>query len=132
MDDDQVDDCGESAQIDERSWVGLKDSTLATRFRSASTEAPMAPVLSVAYDDPGEKYAPIAELMKERKLLESVASTLSARFPLKRPATIRATICDDDDAYYDNESNEIQLCYEYVQFYYDLIADPEHAGDGMI
>ena len=38
--------------------------------------------------------------------------------------------CDDANAFYDADLNEIQFCYEYVKFYYDLKADElEAAGE---
>lgn len=147
----RTDACREDARLAERSWSALKDHVAAEgsgdlrRNRRADDEdeddeededenpgGPLGATIHVQYDDPGDKYRPIADLMKERRLLETVAAKLMARFPLKRDVTLKATLCDDDDAYYDGRSNEITLCYEYTQFYYDLIADPEHAGEGMI
>ncbi|HHY48176.1 MAG TPA: hypothetical protein GYA10_00265 [Alphaproteobacteria bacterium] len=134
MGDERIEDCAESSRLHQRSWAAMKDTVTATQFSAAAhgRRASPAPSFAIVYDDPGERYAPIAALMRERRLLETVAEKLTARFPLRRPATMRATLCDDDDAYYDEESDEISLCYEYVQFYYDLIADPAHAGEGMI
>ena len=135
--DNRIDGCREDARLAERSWSALKQQIGADGGEDDEDEqngragAPGA-AIRVHYDEPDAKYRPIAELMKQRKLLETVAETLMSRFPLKRETTIKATLCGDDDAYYDGTRNEITLCYEYTQFYYDLIADPENAGAGMI
>ncbi len=125
MGDNRIEDCREDARLAERSWSALKEQ--AGEDDDAGDAA-----LAVAYDAADAKYQAIADLMKQRRLLETVAESLASRFPLQRGATLRATLCGDDDAYYDSTRDEITLCYEYTQFYYDMIADPEHAGDGMI
>jgi hypothetical protein len=146
MGDNRIEGCREDARLAERSWSALKEQIVADDGRRRDRDEddddgdrdddrpsqPQGAPISVEYDTPDAKYQAIADLMRERRLLETVAATLAARFPLKRDATLKATLCGDDDAYYDNNRNEITLCYEYTQFYYDLIANPEHAGDGMI
>jgi hypothetical protein len=139
--DNRTDACREDARLAQRSWDALKERISGGGGERRDDEdeddddddrAPTGAAIRVVYEAPGETYRPIAELMKERRLLESVAERLSARFPLRREATIKAELCGDDDAYYSGGRNEITLCYEYTQFYFDLIADPENAGAGMI
>jgi hypothetical protein len=144
MGDNRIEACREDARLADRSWSALQEHIAAGDGRDRARNdddaeddedrpsAPLGGSIAVEYDTPDAKYQAIADLMQERRLLETVAETLAARFPLRRAATLKATLCGDDDAYYDNNRNEITLCYEYTQFYYDLIADPEHAGDGMI
>ena len=139
--DNRTDACREDARLARRSWDALKDHIAGRgepddedddddegdERRGAAGQA-----IRVVYEDPGNTYRQIADLMKERRLLETVAERLSSRFPLSREATMKAELCGDDDAYYSGRRNEITLCYEYTQFYFDLIADPENAGAGMI
>lgn len=122
--DNRTDACREDARLAERSWASLKE-WVASGDGSGDT----ARVITVSYEDAGD-YEAIASLMKERQLLETVAENLMARFPLRREVEIIATLCGDDDAYY--ESGRITLCYEYTQFYYDLIANFDRAGEGML
>ena len=149
--DNRTDACREDARLAQRSWDALKahvagsagDDRRSRRGRDDDDDddedddddddrAPSGATMRVVYEDPGETYRQIADLMKERRLLENVADALSSRFPLRREATIKAELCGDDDAYYSGRQDEITLCYEYTQFYFDLIADPENAGAGMI
>lgn len=91
-------------------------------------DRPEGAKLSVVYDEPGEDYAAIAALLKREKVLETVAAVVSHAFVLARPATLKAMVCEEENAYYDADTSEIQLCYEYVQLYHDMIADPDNAG----
>lgn len=125
MGDNRIEDCREDARLAQRSWSALKEQVGEGDDEGDAT-------IAVAYDAADAKYQAIADLMQQRRLLETVAASLASRFPLQRGATLRAAMCGDDDAYYESTRDEITLCYEYTQFYYDLIADPEHAGDGMI
>jgi hypothetical protein len=68
------------------------------------------------------------KLLRSERVLETVADRVAGSLRLVRPATLRATTCGEENAFYDPEADEITLCYEYVQFYYDLIANPDHAG----
>ena len=70
----------------------------------------------------------IADLIKKEKVLETVAAVVTHEFVLAKPATLKGAICDEENAFYDPETSEVTLCYEYAQLYYDMIADPENAG----
>lgn len=131
MGDNRISGCREDARLAERSWSALKKQAGANDRGDRPAEK-RGKSLLIEYDDADDRYQAIADLMKERRLLETVAENLASRFPLAREATLKAALCGDDDAYYDGSRNEITLCYEYTQFYYDLIANPDHAGDGMI
>ena len=130
--DNRTDACREDARLARRSWDALKDHIAGRGDDDDERRRPAGQPIHVVYEDPGATYRQIADLMRERRLLETVAERLSDRFPLSREATMKAELCGDDDAYYSGRRNEITLCYEYTQFYFDLIADPENAGAGMI
>ena len=91
-------------------------------------DKPEGAKLSVAYEEAGGDYQAIADLLKKEKVLETIAAVVSNEFALVKPATLKATTCDEENAFYDPETCEVTLCYEYAQFYYDMIADPENAG----
>jgi hypothetical protein len=121
LDAERQEGCAEEYDTATRGW----DKMMNGHLRSS---APEGAKLTVAYDDATGKYGPIAELLRRDKTLERAAATVTAEFALTRPATVRATTCDEENAFYDGDADEITLCYEYVQFYFDLIADPDNAG----
>lgn len=92
-------------------------------------DGPAGEALTVTYDEAGD-YGAIATLLKDEKVLETVAAVVTNEFRLVRPATLRAALCGEENAYYDPEDSSVTLCYEYAQLYYDMIADPENAGMG--
>lgn len=90
-------------------------------------DKPAGAKLSVSYEDGGD-YKAIATLLKDEKVLETIASVVQQEFVLAKPATLKAAVCGEENAFYDPETSEVTLCYEYAQLYYDMIADPENAG----
>lgn len=84
--------------------------------------------IEVIYEDGGKKYEAMVDLLKRERVLERVVKTVADQFILQRPAALRGTLCGEENAYYDEDIGEVWICYEYVQFFYDLIADPENAG----
>jgi hypothetical protein len=90
-------------------------------------DGPAGAKLTVSYEDGGE-YAAIARLLKDEKVLEAVAAVVTNEFKLAKPATLRASLCGEENAFYDPEDSSVTLCYEYAQLYFDMIADPENAG----
>lgn len=84
--------------------------------------------LTVTYEPADDKHAAMAELIQKDKVLETVAARVTKDFALKKPATLRAALCDEENAFYDPETSSVTLCYEYVQLYYDMVANPEQAG----
>jgi len=113
--------CVEEFKSASRSWKQLTDGHRRLKPEGGAE-------IKVIYDDAGKEYAPIAELLKREQVLEGVAAAINADFVLVRPATLRGTLCDEENAYYDEVIDEVSICYEYVQFFYDLFADPENAG----
>ncbi len=91
-------------------------------------DKPEGAKLTVTYEEPTADYAAIAALLKQEKVLETVAAVVTHEFVLAKPATLKAAICDEENAFYDPETSEVTLCYEHAQLYYDMIADPENAG----
>jgi len=90
-------------------------------------DGPAGAKLTVAYEDGGE-YAAIARLLADEKVLESIASVVTKEFKLAKPATLKAALCGEENAFYDPEESSVTLCYEYAQLYFDMIADPDNAG----
>jgi hypothetical protein len=69
----------------------------------------------VVYEDTTKPdLAPIAQKMKERKILEGAADMLSA-LKLPRTLTLKGTSCGEANAWYDNQTDVITFCYELVR-----------------
>jgi hypothetical protein len=114
------DACADEYGLARRGWGRM----MAAHKARAGQDTPF----TVVYDRAEDRYAPMENLLKSEQVLEAVADRVAASFRLVRPATLRATSCGEENAFYDPEADEITLCYEYVQFYYDLIANPDQAG----
>jgi hypothetical protein len=83
--------------------------------------------LTITYEDAGS-YEPMARLLRDNNVLETVASVITTEFRLVAPATMRAALCGEENAFYDPADGSVTLCYEYVQLYFDMVADPANAG----
>lgn len=121
MDSERQEGCAGEYEQASRGWERMMEDHL-------RGNKPEGAKLTVAYEEPTEDYAAIAELLQSEKVLETIAGVVSREFVLTRPAALKATICEEENAFYDPETSEVILCYEYAQLYYDMIADPENAG----
>lgn len=122
MDRDRIADCEYDYELASRSW----SATLKPHLNAGDAGA----TINVVYDDAPGSLAKYGEMIRDDRLLERAADRVMSDYALKRPVTFRAMTCDDANAFYDADLNEIQLCYEYVQFYYDLkAAELALAGD---
>lgn len=113
--------CAEEYESASKSWGQLMDG-----HRRLKPEGGAA--IEVIYEDGGKKYEAMVALLKRERVLERAAKAVADQFMLLRPATLRGTLCGEENAYYDQTIGEVSICYEYVQFFYDLITDPENAG----
>ncbi len=120
MDQERQDGCSAEYEQARSGW----DQLVRAHLRG---DGPEGAAITVSYEDAG-KYAPIAKLLEANKVLETVASVVSAAYRLEKPAALRAAQCGEENAFYDPADGSVTLCYEYVQLYYDMIADPQNAG----
>lgn len=121
MEAERQDGCAGEYEQATRGWNAM----IADHLRGTKPEGAK---LTVAYEEPTEDYAAIADLIKREKVLETIAAVVTNQFVLEKPATLKAAICDEENAFYDPETSEVTLCYEYAQLYFDMVADPENAG----
>jgi hypothetical protein len=121
MEAERQDGCAFEFEQATRGWEAL----IGDHVRGAGPEGAK---LTVAYEAPTADYAGIAALLKSNQVLETLAAVVSKEFVLATPATLKAAICDEENAFYDPETSSVTLCYEYAQLYFDMIADPENAG----
>lgn len=67
--------------------------------------------IAVTYDDAGD-LSLFADELKSRRVLEKAAELVGGKYELPEPVTIRAALCDTENAFYDSDENEITYCYE--------------------
>ncbi len=76
---------------------------------------PAGAQISVVYDEPSPALADGAELLAKVRgsgELEAVAAKAGEAFVLPRPLLLRLTSCGEPDAWYNQQSGELTLCYE--------------------
>ncbi|MBU1174931.1 MAG: DUF4344 domain-containing metallopeptidase [Alphaproteobacteria bacterium] len=80
--------------------------------------------IEVVYEDGGADFGWAERILKRSKILEKTAEDIGSSFALPAPITIRATLCDEANAFYDSETREVLVCYELIGDYFDmLVAD---------
>jgi hypothetical protein len=124
MEDDRASSCVYDYELTRRSW----SSTLEPHRSGAKANDV---TVNVVYDKPNQNLAAVARLIQNEGLLEEIATQVSEHYDLKRGVTFRATNCGVENAFYDPEANEVQLCYEYVKMFFDIkAAELERTGEG--
>lgn len=78
--------------------------------------------ISVTYDDGGEAYGWAEQMLRDSGILEAAAQDIGTSFKLPNPITIRATTCDEVNAFYSPDTLEVTVCYELLEDYLNTIA----------
>jgi hypothetical protein len=68
--------------------------------------------------------AEVRRFLQERGILEGVAAAVDEWFAFPAPLTLRARVCGGPNAYWDPETREVRLCYELLEAFWQLSADP--------
>ena len=109
---DRQKSCAEDYRIAERGWSSVLEPHL--------REGAPASDVTVQYRDTRGQY-PIAQALLEQSLvLETYADWVAKNYVLPHPVQITAENCGEVNAFYDLESREVILCYEWVDFFYEL------------
>ena len=124
FDDETIDGCPDTYNQAVTSWDKELEPHLA--------KTP-GPEIKITYESAG-KYQQFADELKKRKILESIAETLSTGFALPRPITMVAKQCDEANAFYAEEDHSITYCYELAKDMYDtgvasLFSDDSASGE---
>ena len=82
-----------------------------TNLRAAQPETQ----ISVRYGEPTPGLELYARVMKETRLLETVAQRLSEKYVWRAPFTIEATTCGSVGADWNLEARKLTLCYEMAE-----------------
>lgn len=91
----------------------------------------------VIYDKPkNTDYQIIAESLRQSGVYDDLARKLSAKYRLPDDLTIRFTELDEENAYYDPETNEITVGYEMIDWYRGMFEidenDPEAVRQDIV
>ena len=98
---------------------------LATLLGAAQGTPAKTHAFRVVYEDTTKPdLAPIAQKMKERKILEGAAEMLSA-LKLPKTLTLKGSSCGEANAWYDSDTASITFCYELVR---DFIKSAGQSG----
>jgi len=113
MDPDQQDACADTYDQAVTSW----DAELAPHLAKKP-----GPEIPVTYEKAG-KYQEYADELKSRGILEALAEELRTNYDLPGPVSLKATQCDEPNAYYDPEDHSITYCYELAADMYQKAVD---------
>ena len=86
--------------------------------------------IEVVYEDGGDDYGWAERILKRSEILEKTATDIATSIALPHPITIRATLCDEANAFYDSDAEEVLICYELIGDYFDLYAEDILSEDG--
>ena len=85
--------------------------------------------ISVVYEDGGDDFSWAERILRRSKILEETAEDIDTSFALPKPITIRATTCGEANAFYDEDTDEVLVCYELVDDYFNMLANDMLSDD---
>lgn len=109
---DRQKSCAEDFRIAERGWSAVLEPHL--------REGAPASNVSVQYRDTRGQYPEAQALLEQAQVLEQYADWVAKNYVLPNPVQITAENCGEVNAFYDLETREVILCYEWVDFFYEL------------
>lgn len=110
---DRQQSCTEDYHAAERGW----NTVLEPHRRTAGQHG--API-TIDYHDGRREFEDIAILLQQARVLETYSDWVSKNFLLPNPVIMTAEICGEVNAFYDPGERKVILCYEWVDFFYDL------------
>lgn len=112
MDAERQERCAFDYQQASSSWTGLLEPHEGSSDPSR---------ISIVYEDGGEDYGDIAQLLQDVRFMEGAAQSITANYTLPRDLTFRAKACGEENAWYSYDEAEITFCYELVALFFHLI-----------
>jgi hypothetical protein len=110
MDPDQQANCAGNYEQAVNSWTSELEPHLA--------KTP-GPAIEITYEDAGD-FQKFADELKSRKILENLAENLSSTYALPGPVTFTAKVCDEPNAFYQEDTHSITYCYDLAADMYEL------------
>lgn len=112
---DRQQSCAEDYRVAEKGWRAVLDPH---RRGPGMGSAP----ITVRYDDSGDLQE-IEDLLRQSRVLETYADWVSKSFVLPNNVTMTAEVCGEVNAFYVPSDRQVILCYEWVDFFYDLYVE---------
>lgn len=78
-----------------------------------------------------DKYQKMAAALHEAKLLEEFAAALNESITLPVPVGVRFAECGEANAFYDPSEQQISMCFELLEDYYERMADQYETPDEL-
>lgn len=72
-----------------------------------------------------DEQATVRAFLEKERTLERVSERVDHHFDFKAPLTVRARTCGTPNAYWDPEERELRLCFELLEAFWKLSADPK-------
>lgn len=91
-----------------------------SRLLAPHTGASLHADVTVEYDRSDRRVALAYKVLRDSKLLESVADDLREGYGLPNPITLHGTMCGEPNAFYDASTGEILFCYELLEDLFDI------------
>lgn len=115
IDEERQESCGFDYETARNSWTTLLEP-------HAVGSEPGAKI-AVAYEDGGDDFGDIAQLLQDSQFLEQAAATVTDSYVLPREVSFTAKLCDEENAFYSYDDAGITFCYEMVALLFRLIED---------
>jgi len=77
--------------------------------------------VNITYERAGARYATAYKILRDSRLLESVAVDLRTGYGLRGTIKIVASLCREPNAFYDDQTSQIIICYELLDNYFTTI-----------
>ena len=110
---DRQQSCAEDYRIAELGWNTVLDP-------HRRDGGPYGAEIAVAYRDSGANHGDVEAMLRQAMVLERYADWIAKNFVLPNPVTLTAESCGEVNAFYDLDTREVILCYEWVAFFEDL------------
>jgi len=94
-------------------WVKLRDAFV----NQGEGGAP----ITVEYEEPNPDFEYAANILMNSKIMEIAASEIATNYVLPRAAKFVGRNCDQPNAFYDPELEEVVMCYELTAMFADFI-----------
>jgi hypothetical protein len=122
MPDRRRDNCEDEYAVARHAGAWVLD-TYGNRGHAASADP--VPQVTVTYGPAkGEQQESLRRMLEQRRFVEAVVRRVDALFAFRAPLVVKVSRCGRPNAYWDPDERELQLCYELLEAFTQLAADP--------
>ncbi len=116
LDEDYAEDCEIVYNVARSDWLTLLDRAGAFQDEADASTAFDLNIIFEPSDDPTmDRFRAQAETSE---LLQTVQTSFSGFYDLETPLTVRFLSCGEENAFYDPETKEVEMCYELMASYH--------------